>query len=88
MSGAPPRWLDEIEARAAHSTVVQGAQSLSVKRVVDDGDAAVARGVGGDAVEHGAVVGAVAARLHDHGARDAETVVQRASASFGASCGV
>ena len=78
--GRAAEMLDEIEAHAAHAAVVQLVVIGVGEAVVDDGDAAIALRIGRDAVEHRRVVGAVAARLHDHGALDAEMVVQRRAA--------
>jgi hypothetical protein len=69
--GRAAEMLDEIGAHAAHAAFVEPVEIGIGEAVVDDGDAAIAFGVGGDAVEHRQVVGAVAARLHDHRARPA-----------------
>ena len=76
--GRAAQMLDEIEAHAAHAAGIEPVEILVGETVVDDGDAAVARRVGRNAIEHGGIVAAVAARLHDHRARNAEMVVQRA----------
>ena len=86
--GRAAQVLDEIEAHAAHAAGMQPVVFGIAEAVVDDGDAAIALGIRRDAVEHGGIVAAVAARLHDHRALDAEMVVQRASISLGASSGV
>jgi hypothetical protein len=86
--GGAAEMLDEIEAHAAHAAFVELVEIGLAEAVVDDGDAAIALGIGGDAVEHRLVVDAVAARLHDHRARDAEMAVQRAQHFLGASSGV
>ena len=78
--GRAAKMLDEIEARAAHAAAIEPVVVLVGETVVDDGDAAIALRVGRNAVEHRRVVGAMAARLHDHGALDAEMGVQRAPA--------
>ncbi len=68
--------LDEVEARAAHAAIVQRLVFGISKRVVDNADAPDVRRIVGDGVEHGAVVAAVAARLHDDRAIDAEMAMQ------------
>ena len=67
----------EVEAHAAHAARMQRLQRPLLEGVVDDGDAARRLRRGGDGVEHGGIVGAVAARLHDHGAAEAQVRVQR-----------
>src|SRR5690242_2675994 len=84
---APPRCSTTCQPRplmrsmTVLKTAMSGVPLVEIgvgKRVVDDGDAAIALRVRMQAIHHRAVVGAVAARLHDHRARDAEIVVQRA----------
>jgi hypothetical protein len=66
---------DEVEARPPDAAAVQCFE-LRVGRVgAEDADAAVGAAAGGDGVEHRAVVGAVAARLHDHRALHADRAV-------------
>ena len=81
--------LDEVEADAPDSAVVQrGVVRLGEGRI-DDRDPAIAAAAGRDGVEHRAIVGAVAARLNDDGPFDAQD--RRAAPtgdSFGASGGV
>src|SRR5258706_3082420 len=74
---------DEIEANAAHAAPMQGLQFLPCDVVADHGDTAPStRGLElarpGERIEHGTVVGAVAACLDQHGSRQAKTIVQRA----------
>jgi hypothetical protein len=58
----------EIEARAAHTVVVQCLEFGIAKSVGDDADPLDPCRVVGDGVEHGAVVAAMAARLQHLGA--------------------
>src|SRR5258706_1681521 len=74
---------DEIEANAAHAAPMQGLQFLPCDVVADHGDTAPStRGLElarpGERIEHGTVVGSVAACLDKHGSRQAKTIVQRA----------
>ena len=74
--------LDEVEADAPDSAVVQsGVVGLGEGRI-DDRDAAVASAAGLDGVEHGAIVGPVAARLNDDRPFDAEDRLQRRERLF------
>jgi len=75
--GPAAEMLDEIEAHAAHPAGLEHGVVLVGHGIVDDGDAAVAAVARGDGVERGAVVAAVAARLHDDRALDAEQAMQR-----------
>ena len=75
--GRAAQMLDEIEAHAAHAAGIRACRSRIAETVVDYGDAAIAFGVGRDAIEHRRVVGAMAARLHDHRTLDAKMRVQR-----------
>ncbi len=77
MSGAPPRCLTKLKRTPRTPPRCEPVVVGIAEAVVHDGDAAIALGIGRDAIEHRRVVGAVAARLHDHGAVDAEMVVQR-----------
>ena len=74
--------LDEVEADAPDSTVVQSGVVCLGEGRIDDRDAAVASAARLDGVEHGAIVGAMAARLNDDGPFDAEDRVQRRERLF------
>jgi hypothetical protein len=74
--------LDEVEADAPDSGVVQrGVVRLGEGRI-EDRDAAVASAAGPDGVEHGATVGPMTARLNEDSAFDAEHRVQRSERLF------
>src|ERR1700683_2589021 len=75
--GPAAQMLHEIESYAAYATLVQLAEFPIVRALVDDGDAAVVPAAGGYRIQRRAVVGAVAARLDDHRAGDAQKAVQR-----------
>ncbi len=75
--GRAAEMLHEIETHAAHAAGVELVEILVGEAVVDDRDAAIALWVRRNAVEHRRVVGAVAARLHDDRALDAEMRMQR-----------
>ena len=70
--------LDEIETHATHAAGVELIKLLVGNAVIDHGDAAIAFRIGGQTVHHRRIVEPVAAGLHDHGAIDAEIIVQRA----------
>ena len=66
--------LDEIEPHPTHARLVQALQ-FRVGDVPPDGRDSARPAVARDErVDHGAIVGAVAGRLHDHVASKAETV--------------
>jgi hypothetical protein len=69
--------LDEVEADAPDSTVVQSGVVRLGEGRIEDRDAAVASAAGLDGVEHGAIVGPMAARLNDDSPFDAKRRVQR-----------
>ena len=66
--------IDDVAARAAHAARVHRLDRLRLDVEVDHRDAAQPRRIGVEGVEHRPVVGAVDARLHEHGALDAERV--------------
>ena len=74
--------LDEVEANAPDSTVVQSGVVCLRERRIEDCDAAVAAVAGLDGVEHGAIVGPVAARLNDDRPFDAKDRLQRCERLF------
>jgi hypothetical protein len=55
---------------------VESVEILVGEVIIDDRNAAVAARVGGNAIEHGGIIGAMAARLHNHRAIDSEMRVQ------------
>ena len=69
---------DEIETHASHAAGLQPVELGIGHAGIEDGDAAPGAAGSGDRVQHRRVVGAVAARLHDHRALDAEEGVQPA----------
>ena len=75
--GGAAEMFDKIEAYAAHAAAVEFFVISVDETIVDNGDAAKAFGIGCEAIEHRSIVGAVATRLHDHGAVDAKVRVQR-----------
>src|SRR4029078_10534299 len=64
--------LHEIETHAAHAAGPEPVEILVAEAVVDDVHTAITFGIRRNAVEHRRVVGAVAARLHNDRALDAE----------------
>ena len=74
--GRAPEVGDEVEAGAAHTGVVQRGDVGVGERLVDHGHAGVAAVAAYEGVDHGGVVGAVTARLHEHSARQSETILQ------------
>lgn len=64
--------LDEIETHPADAAVKPCAERAVVETLVDNGNAAVTAVAGTDGVEGRTIIGAVAACLHDHRARDTE----------------
>src|SRR5262245_6382412 len=68
--------LDEIKAHSPDASAVERIEVFVGEAVIDYGDAPITPGTGGDAIKHRGIVGAVAARLHDHGTIDAEVGVQ------------
>src|SRR5215472_7492075 len=75
--------LHEVEAHTAHAALVKVAEIPVGDTLIDNGDAAIAPARGGDRVEHGAVVAAVTARLHDDRALDAKEAMERHQAFLG-----
>ena len=75
--GRAAKMRDKIEAHATHTGFVERLQVVVRDRRVDDGNAAIAAVAPRDRIEHRSVVGAVAARLHNHPASEAQMVVQR-----------
>ena len=75
--------LDEVEAHSTHTRLVQRAQLLVRSVALHSRDAARAVAGGPARVDERGVVGAVARRLHDDGARKAEAVAQRKQLRFG-----
>src|ERR1700744_4823028 len=75
--GCAAQVLDEVEAHTAHAAFMQGIEALAVDMVVDDGDTAITALATTDCVDHGGVVGAMTAGLHDHAALEAKEIVQR-----------
>jgi hypothetical protein len=73
----------EVETHAADAAAVERRQILLVEAVVDECDAAPLVGRVGDGVERGAIIFAVATRLHDHRALDTEQRMQRCQRLFG-----
>ena len=71
--GRAAQVLHEVEADAANAAVVQLLRNpRSVKRLVDVRDAAIAAAALRDRVQDHRVVDAVAARVDEHGARQAQ----------------
>jgi len=70
--------LDEVEAHAAKARRVQTLEIMLGKGVVGVGDAAVAAAARGDRIDDHAVVGTVAACVHEHRTRQAERRLQLA----------
>src|SRR5271167_3999990 len=68
--------LDEIEANAANSPLVQALQFAVGHRIGNAGHSAIGIAARRDGIQGYIHLGAVAARMHDHGARDAELGVQ------------
>ena len=66
--------LDEIEPDAAHTGLVKPLQFRVAHLAPDGRDAARLAPARTQGVDHGAVVGAVAGRLHDHVAGKAEMI--------------
>jgi len=62
----------EVEAHPAHARLVHALQLGEWRLRRDDGDAAPPRTELGQRGEHGAIVGAVSARLHEHRALEAD----------------
>ena len=75
--GHAAQMLHEIEAHAAHAAVMEVVKVLLGDAFLDDGNAPIAATRRGDGVEHGAVVAAMAARLHDDRPLDAEEAMER-----------
>src|SRR5262249_11679132 len=75
--GRAAKMFHEIETYAAHAAAIEGLEILVGEIIVDNCNAAIAPWIGGDAVEHGGVVGSVTARLHDDGALYSQMSVQR-----------
>ena len=69
--------FDEIKSHAADTATIEDVEVLVGEAIVDDGDATVAARVGGDAIKHRGIVGAMATRLHNHRAIYSEMRVQR-----------
>ena len=76
--GRAPEMAGEGEPHPAHPALVQPLEIRLGERIVDHGDAAVAAAAAGDGVQHGRIVGAAAARLHDDRALEPEDVLQPA----------
>jgi len=69
--------FDEIKSHAADTATIEDVEVLVGEAIVDDRDATVAARVGGDAIKHRGIVGAMATRLHNHRAIYSEMRVQR-----------
>src|SRR5262249_47952171 len=67
--------LDEIKSHSPYTPTIERIKILNGESVINKCDAPVTSGIGSDAIEHRGIVGAVAARLHDHGTVDAEVGV-------------
>ena len=75
--GHAPEMANEVEPAAPHPALMQLPQLALADAVVDVGNSAVAPAADRDRIERDAIVGAVHARIDDHGAPDAEPCVQR-----------
>ena len=64
--------LDEVEADASDSTLVQRRVVCLGEGRIDDRDATVSSAAGRDGVEHRAIVGSMAARLNENRPLDAQ----------------
>src|SRR5690606_25012419 len=67
---------DEVDPGAPDPGLVEGRQVIGGERLVDHRHPGEAAGAAPQGVDHRGVVGAVAARLHEHGPGEAEVVVQ------------
>ena len=67
---------DEVEPGAAHAGVVEHAELSLVERAVDHRHSGVPPAAADEGVDHCRVVGAVTARLDEHGARQAESFLK------------
>src|SRR6478609_11447682 len=74
--GRATEMFHEIEAYSAHAAAIERVEILVRETVVDNGNATIAPGIGGDAIEHRSIISAVTTRLHDYGAFNAEVRVQ------------
>ncbi len=75
-SGAPPRWATKLKRVPRTPAIVERGDVGVGERLVDHRHAGVATRPADERVDHGRVVGAVAARLHEDGARQTETLLQ------------
>src|SRR5260370_25645396 len=75
--------LDEIEAHAANSALLQATVVVVGESLIDNGNPAITAAARSNRIEHRAVIGAMTARLNNYGSLNTERFMQGRQALLG-----